>query len=179
MRMGQQDNERASAGVALAASVRLIQIARVNLFGSPGHAGPAAPRAPYSLEPTAFPFPALAALAGRASLGGPREVALACLVAGRLVIDSDGQDGLSGEQRRLRAQRTRHWLGSVALPQPVRASLIQLAEATAGDDWRAVGAALDAVMTVTANLLDQAARLELEKLAQAVAAQSNSSLLSR
>lgn len=128
-----------------------------------------APRAPYALAPTVFPFPALAALAGRASLGGPREVALACLVAGRLVVDSTAENGLTAEQRKVRAQRTRQWLGSAALPQPVRTSLVRLVEATAGEDRTTVKGALDAVMTVTANHLDQAARLELERLAQAIA----------
>ncbi len=128
-----------------------------------------APRAPYALEPTIFPFPALAALAGRASLGGPREVALACLVAGRLVVDSRVPDGLTPDQRKVRAQRARHWLGSTAIPQGVRGALVRLVEATFAEDRDAVKEALDAVMTVTANHLDPAARLELERLAQAIA----------
>ena len=39
---------------------------------------------PYSLESLAFPFPALAALAGRLPLGGGREVALAAMLVARL-----------------------------------------------------------------------------------------------
>lgn len=128
-----------------------------------------APRAPYALEPTVFPFPALAALAGRAALGGPREVALACLVAGRLVVDSSVRDGLTPDQRKVRAQRTRQWLGSVAIPQAVRSALVRLVEATSGEDRGTLKESLDAVMTVTANHLDPASRLELERLAQAIA----------
>lgn len=130
---------------------------------------PGLPRAPYALEPTPFPFPALAALAGRAALGGPREVALACLVAGRLVRDSGNGDGLTGDQRKVRAQRTRQWLGSAAIPQPVRTPLVRLVDAAGAGDAQALRAALQAVMTVTANHLDPAARLELERLAQAIA----------
>jgi hypothetical protein len=128
-----------------------------------------APRAPYALEPTVFPFPALAALAGRAPLGGPREVALACLVVGRLLVDTGASDGLTADQHKVRAQRTRQWLGSVAIPQPVRASLLRLAEASVDRHPDGLRTAVDAVMAVTATSLDQPARLELERLAQAVA----------
>ena len=133
------------------------------------HSHPGAPRAPYALEPTVFPLPALAALAGRASLGGPREVALACLVAGRLVADGGDGAGLTVEQRKARAQRTRQWLSAAAIPQPVRSSLVRLVDATVADDRQVVRQALNAVMMVTANHLDPAARLELERLAQAIA----------
>ena len=128
-----------------------------------------APRAPYALEPTIFPFPALAAMAGRAPLGGPREVALACLVVGRLVVDTTSGGSLSDEQRGVRVQGARHWLGSAAIPAPVRTALGRLAEATQSADAAALRAALDSVMTVTANQLDPAARLELGRLAQAIA----------
>lgn len=128
-----------------------------------------APRAPYALEPTIFPFPALAAMAGRAPLGGPREVALACLVVGRLVVDATTAGPLTEDQRSVRIQGARHWLGSAAISAPVRAALGKLAEATQGADTGGLRAALDSVMTVTANQLDPAARLELGRLAQAIA----------
>jgi len=174
MPMGQQDNElqRCLARWRRAPDAR--RLPAVTQF-----AGPTAPRAPYSLEPTVFPFPALAALVGRAALGGQREVALACLVVGRLVLDATSSDALTADQRQTRGQRTRHWLGSAALPQPVRAALVRLVDAAAVDDPTGMAGPLDAVMTVTANLLDPAARLELDRLAQAVAGQRNSGLLSR
>src|SRR5262245_59136284 len=84
---------------------------------------PRAPRAPYALEPIAFPLPALATMAGRASLGGPREVALACFLVGRMVADMTADAApLTAEQRRQRAQGARHWLGSMAIPAPIRAA---------------------------------------------------------
>ena len=126
------------------------------------------PRAPYALEPTAFPFPALAALAGRAPLGGPREVALGCFVVARIVSRA-AVDGLSAEQRRERVQGVKHWLGAAALAVPVKQVLMRAADASVADEREGLKSALDSVMTVTANQLDPAARLELGRLAQAVA----------
>jgi len=129
-----------------------------------------APRAPYSLEPTAFPFPALATMAGRAPLGGPREIALACFLVGRIVNESTSVDGpLSPEQKNARTLGAKHWLGAAAIPTPVRTALARLAECSAADDRGATKAALDSVMTVTASHLDSAARLELGRLAQTIA----------
>lgn len=164
MPMGQQDNTRlGDASPALAAPDAASQIDRV-----PAISG--APRAPYALEPAVFPFPALAALAGRASMGGPREIALACLLAGRLVLEVlSGPGALTSDQRRTRAQGAKSWLGSAAIPAPVRTALGKLVEATAGDGSGPLKAALESVMTVTANHLDSAARLELARLAQTIA----------
>ena len=129
-----------------------------------------APRAPYSLEPCTFAFPALASLAGRAPLGGPRELALSCFLVGRIVRDAlSFEDVLSPEQLQYRIQGTKHWLGSAAIQTAARAALFRLVEASSTRDRGTVRAALDVVMTVTANQLDQGARLELLRLAQTVA----------
>lgn len=128
------------------------------------------PRAPYALEPTAFPLPALAAMAGRTPLGGPREIVLACLLVARIVIDATSRDGvLTDEQKRARAKEAAQWLGSAAIPTPVRSALTGLTEAAAAANTGDLRAALDSVMTVTANHLDPSARLELGRLAQAIA----------
>jgi hypothetical protein len=130
---------------------------------------PAAPRAPYGLEPTAFPLPAVAALAGRAPLGGPREIALACFLVGRMVTDlASTHPVLTADQRKVRAQGTRHWLGSATIPSPVRVALMRLVESTSAGDLAGTRTALDSVMTVTANHLDSAARLDLGRLAQTI-----------
>ena len=129
---------------------------------------PNEPRAPYSLEPYAFPFPALAALAGRAPLGGQRETALACFVVGRLVAAASAPGATSSEHGRERLQGVKHWLGSAALAAPLKQALTKAAECAAEDDRNGVKTALESVMTVTANQLDQTARLELARLAQAV-----------
>lgn len=130
----------------------------------------AAPRAPYALDSTEFALPALAAQAGRAPLGGPREIVLAVFLVARLAADlATHRSLLSQEQRRLRARDSTHWLGSAALPATIRAALARLAEATAEADNPRVGAALESVMAVTANHVDPAARLELARLAQVLA----------
>ena len=130
-----------------------------------------APRAPYALEPTPFPFPHLAAMAGRAGMGGPREIAVACLVAAHLVRESCcAGSSLSDDQRQSRAQGARQWLASAAVPPGVRAALVKLADATAGSSPGPVKGALDSVIAVTANQLEQGARLELARLAQLIAA---------
>jgi hypothetical protein len=128
-----------------------------------------APRAPYSLEPTAFPFPALASLAGRAPLGGQREIVLACLLVARVVADaSDPNAPLTLDQRRARAKEVADWLVATTIPGQVKTALARLAEGTSSDDRANLSSALGSVMMVTAGHLDPAARLELDRLAQAV-----------
>jgi hypothetical protein len=118
------------------------------------------------LSSPAFRFRALAALAGRAPLGGPREVVLATYLVARLVDDSLPQRELSASMRGERSAAARGWLGSVALPAAVRASLTKLADATAGD-LADVGQALANVVTAIDPYLDAAARLELDRLERA------------
>ena len=109
-------------------------------------------------------------MSGRAALGGPRETALACILVGRLVSDAcEKGTPLGIEQLRSRVAGARHWLGAANLPAPVRTALVRLAESTGSDQRHAIQAALDSVMTVTANQLEQPARLELSKLAQIIA----------
>ena len=129
---------------------------------------PQVPLPPYALEPTAFPFPALAAMAGRAALGGPRESALACFLVARLVGEFASGDRLPPDQQRTRVQGVKHWLGAVAVPAPLKAALTKLAESTVSGDREVAKSALDSVIAVTANQLDPGARLELSRLAQAI-----------
>lgn len=103
-------------------------------------------------------------------MGGPRETALSCLLIARLVADAiDPALGLAPDQRRARAQAARHWLGAAALTPPARAALMRLSDAAAAERLDGMAVALDSVMTVTANALDPAARLELSRLAQTLA----------
>jgi hypothetical protein len=126
------------------------------------------PRAPYALAPTPFPFPALAALAGQAPLGGPREAALACFMVARIVVDCVFEGTLGTDQNRARLQGVKHWLGAATLAAPTRAALQKLAESGVSGDREAARTALDSVIAVTANQLDPASRLELGRLAQAI-----------
>jgi hypothetical protein len=122
---------------------------------------------PFSLAPTTFRFPALAALAGRAPLGGQREVALATYMAARLADDVIPDRGIEAEVRTQRAGAAKSWLSNLALPAPIRPALARLIEASGGDR-RGAAEAVRAVMTVTSSLLDARGRSELENLAAAL-----------
>jgi hypothetical protein len=119
---------------------------------------------PYALAAPVFPFRALAALAGRAPLGGPREIALATLIAARLAAGAAPPVLLALPLRAARAEAARLWLTSVALPASVRVALLKLVDASAADDARAIATALAKVTEVTAPQLDRRARSELARL---------------
>lgn len=128
------------------------------------------PRAPYSLEPTSFPFPALAHGASRAPLGGPRETLMACFVFARLAEDAILNGTLyTDEQRQARAQGARQWLGALAVPASAKGHLMRLCDATMAVDRKAMRESIEGVISVTADQLDHGASSELQRLAQAVA----------
>lgn len=120
-------------------------------------------RPPYAVAPNVFPFPALAALAGKAPLGGPREIALACLVGARLASGCI-EPVIPAAERGARAAAARSWLGSLNLPPGIRNAVTRVADASTGDSGSAVAAALLKVMEVTAGQVDGHARLELQRL---------------
>ena len=122
---------------------------------------------PYALETVSFRFPALAALAGRAAIGGQREVALATYLAARLADDALPARAIAQPLRAERASGARHWLSSLALPTAVRNPLARLVDATSGDADGVVPA-LRSVIAVTATFLDAGARSELDQLAAAL-----------
>ena len=122
---------------------------------------------PYALAPTPFRFGALAALAGRSSIGGQREVALATYMAVRLAHDVLPDQELDPSVRSERAVAAKSWLATVALPANVRPALARLVEAT-GFGREATAAALRAVIAVTSPQLDKGCRSELDQLAEAL-----------
>jgi hypothetical protein len=122
------------------------------------------PQPPYALSSTSFRFAALAALAGRAPIGGHREVALATYVAARLAQDVLPEKGLAHAVRVERASHAKSWLSTLALPVPIRPALAVLVDAS-GTDCQAAARALRNVMAVTADFLDSAGRSELDHLA--------------
>jgi hypothetical protein len=128
-----------------------------------------AAKPPYALASTSFRFAGLASLAGRAPLGGQREVALAVYVAARLAHDALPGRCISSDARKERASAARHWLSILALPAPLlRASVMKLIDASAGEPYDATDA-LGSVIAITAQYLEPAARSELEQLAKALA----------
>jgi hypothetical protein len=119
-----------------------------------------------------FRFPALAALAGRAPIGGQREVALAVYVAARLADDAVPDRALPTSIRAERATGARNWLASATLPQTVRAPLMKLIVRSAGDDSGATGGAVRAVLAAATTHLSPAVRSELTTLATSLEAQA-------
>ena len=122
---------------------------------------------PYAVLPTEFRFPGLAALAGRAQLGGDREVALAVYLSARLVQDSVGAGCLSDVARADRATNAKTWVSSFALPAAVRPAIVRLIESTAGD-VASVVEDLRAVVASTRAYLDIHSLAELDRLAKSV-----------
>ena len=124
---------------------------------------------PFALAVPVFRFRALAALAARAELGGPREVALACFLAARLARGVVGPMPLSPEIRAARAAAARSWLSSLALPAGVRLPLARLIDHTGGTDAAGMGQALARVTDITAKYLDPGALSELQQLGRQLA----------
>ena len=120
---------------------------------------------PYTLAAPTFAFRALATLAARAALGGPRETALATLVAARLAAGAAPPLDLAPPLRSARADAARVWLTSVALPPSVRTAIGKLVDSSAGGDHRTILASLAKVTDVTAQVLTRGARSELDRLA--------------
>jgi hypothetical protein len=120
---------------------------------------------PYALPTPVFRFRHLAALAGRAPIGGAREVALACFVAARLVSDCcDPTLALDDESRAARCAGAKAWLGTIAIPAPVRTPVARCAEASATADAKAIAPLLAGLAKAADSFLDPAARGELEAL---------------
>lgn len=123
---------------------------------------------PYSLRALAFPFPALASLAGRLPLGGGREIALAALTAARLAVAMLEPEPLAPAERTSRAAAARVWLASLALPQAMRAPFLRCYESTASTPMGAAGT-VRSLLTVINVHLDGPASQELDRLARKLA----------
>lgn len=137
------------------------------------HCRPADPRfcrvpvnaPPYALAANPFPFPALAALAGKSALGGDREVAIACFVIARLAWALLPPCALPTELRERRAAACRTWLASQAIPQTIRANLLAAVASTASAERSAIPAAFRTLRAHAAKHLDAASGQELDSLA--------------
>jgi hypothetical protein len=119
---------------------------------------------PYAVAPVTFRFRALAALSGRLSLGGPREIALATLMAARLARDTFASSELLIATRRTRAVAARSWVSALTLPGPVRASVLRVVLASEQGSTAELRAAVDDVLTQVATTCDGASRAELKRL---------------
>lgn len=120
---------------------------------------------PYRIAPVRFPFPALAALAGRLPLGGGREIALAVLSCVRLAAGATAPYSFAVPERSARAAGARVWLASMALPVPIRTALTRCIDASTGAP-AGIAASLRALIAATADTLDGPSIVEIEQLVQ-------------
>ena len=81
---------------------------------------------PFSLDAPIFRCRALAALAGRAPLGGEREMALATLMAARLAEGMLPDVALSPMARQSRGAGARLWFSAMTLPAATRLPLARV-----------------------------------------------------
>jgi hypothetical protein len=121
---------------------------------------------PFAVPPIRFPFRALAARAGRASLGGEREVAMAVLMVARLAGDALGPRAAEVKQREERAAAAKAWLASIAVPARARPVLGRALDASAGDP-AAISAALEELAKVAGAWLDDLSVAELRAITAA------------
>src|SRR4051812_21907683 len=128
------------------------------------------PRQPFALDAPSFAFASIANFAARAPLGGAREIALAAYVTARMADDVRG-DTIPLEGRQSRAANARRWLSSLTIAEPVRRVFTDLIAATEADA-PAAAAAVRRVIEVTAPFLDGPSRLDLDRLAQDLDAQT-------
>jgi len=119
----------------------------------------------FALATPRFRFRALAACAGRASIGGDREVAMACLVAGRLAAALLPPYTIGAADLKARSTGAKHWLASLSLPAPVRTGLTHLADAVAAGNRKTAATALTHLVSVAQRSIDEASATELVALA--------------
>jgi hypothetical protein len=121
-------------------------------------------RASLTLPPVQYPFPALAAYAAIAPLGREREIAMACLLAGRLIAGTLPPLSLGTQVRQARAARARAWLSSHQMSVRLRGAFERLYDATAEDSMAAIPRHLRAVLEMSSARLDEGSRQEMASL---------------
>jgi hypothetical protein len=115
----------------------------------------------YGLATPQFRFRALATFAGNASLGGDREVALACFVGGRLASAMLAPYAVQPSNSKVRSAAAKQWLSSLSLPAPIRAAAVHLADTVASGDRAATAASLMKLLDVASRNIDEASASEL------------------
>ena len=119
---------------------------------------------PFALAAPFFRFKALASHAGRAALGGDREVALSCFVAARLAVSLLPPYLLAPADSAARIASTRQWLASLALSSQARVAMVSVIDAVASSNRRGTVSALSSLIEACVRQLDQASVAELHEL---------------
>ncbi len=123
---------------------------------------------PFALATPTFRFRALASHAGRASLGGDREVALACFVSVRLIAGLLPPLAIGSVDSAARAAAARQWLASIAVPAPTRAAATAVFDAVGDNNFGTAGKALRMLIEAGKAQLDQASVSEMTQLVNEV-----------
>jgi hypothetical protein len=128
------------------------------------------PFLPYAVVTPSFPFRHLAALAGRAPIGGAREVALGCFMAARLAADrGPTAPELAEEARQARAAAAKSWLGTLTLPSAVRTPLLKCIESSAKGSTAGLAREVAAMRSACQSYLDAGSRAERDPLGDGLA----------
>ncbi|MEP6992349.1 MAG: hypothetical protein ABJA80_15565 [bacterium] len=120
---------------------------------------------PFALSAPVFRFRHLAALAGRAPIGGSREVALACFVAARLAADAGAPAESDATGRAERCAGAKAWIGTLALPAPVRGAVARCADLSMQAAPGELGREVAGLLAAATSYLDAQSRSELTELA--------------
>jgi hypothetical protein len=120
---------------------------------------------PFALSTPVFRFRGLASHAGRATLGGGREIALACFAVARLAAGMLPPVMLAAGDAATRAAAARNWLASLSLAQNARNAAIAAIDATATGNKRAAADCIVALAAAAGAQLDNVSSLELHDLA--------------
>ncbi len=118
---------------------------------------------PYALETFAFSLPALASCAGRAPLGGDRDLTLGVWMSARLALAMLPPISLSAVERTLRAEKAKQWLNGLPVPQPARMAFLRAFDASATYPPQAADALAELATTVTGHI-DDASQREVAEL---------------
>ena len=118
----------------------------------------------FALATPHFRFRALASFAGRASLGGDREVAMACLVAGRLASSMLPPFDISHADAKSRSAAARQWLSALSLPAAIRTPLAQVADAVATGNPATAAAAIERMLVAVSRNIDESSAAEIRAL---------------
>ncbi|MBA3343540.1 MAG: hypothetical protein H0T48_17120 [Gemmatimonadaceae bacterium] len=119
---------------------------------------------PFAIAPSRFRFRALASHAGRASLGGDREIALACFVASRLGAGLLPPFSFVAADAGRRAAGARQWLASLSMPPALKSAAGAAIDASAdGQDVVAAQALADLLLIASVHL-DEGSFTEIREL---------------
>jgi hypothetical protein len=121
---------------------------------------------PFALANPTFRFRALVSHAGRAALGGDREVALACFGAARLAVAMLPPYLLSPTDVATRSGAMKQWVASIALPNSARHAVTAVIDAVSSGNKGAASSGIEHLIKVAGPQLDPPSIAELHELAK-------------